>query len=165
MNASWLDSCFLARNPRRKSPPRFSNTRILDLGPVAIRYKLTGQGAPVVLIPDPPNTIEHHDSLIRKLAREYRVLCFDPPGFGFSFLNPGFGFTLEEQTGALIAVLDRLGMHGCTLSISCLGAVAGLLAASRRPDLIANLLLLQVASFEELRLWSLSFTVSLMSVG
>jgi pimeloyl-ACP methyl ester carboxylesterase len=56
----------------------------------------------------------------------------------------------------LIALLETHALHGCTLSVSCLGAFVGLEVAARRPDLVGKLLLMQVASYEEMRSWSLA---------
>jgi pimeloyl-ACP methyl ester carboxylesterase len=151
MNASWLECCFLRRG-RVRNPGPIDN--FIELKGAQVRYRLTGRGAPLVLVPDPPNTIEHYDGLVADLGRDHRVLCFDPPGFGFSFPRWGFRFTLSEQAEMLISLLEALDMHGCTLAIACLGAFAGMLAASRRPDLIDKLLLLQVASYEEMRAWT-----------
>ncbi|MGH7169455.1 MAG: alpha/beta fold hydrolase [Gemmataceae bacterium] len=153
MNASWLDTNWLARRPRRRC--QVGQTQTIELGRAAIRYQLAGTGSPVILIPDPPNTIEHYDGLTRMLMRDHRVLCFDPVGFGFSFPGPGFRFTISEQAELLLALLEAHQLRDCTLSVSCVGAFAGLLAASRRPDRIAKLILMQTASYAEMRTWTL----------
>jgi pimeloyl-ACP methyl ester carboxylesterase len=152
VNAAWADSWLLSRRNAASLCTR--RCECLETPTAFIRFRTAGDGPPLILVPDPPNLIEHYDSLVAELAQDYRVLCFDPPGFGFSLPKKGFRFTLCEQAELLITLLEHLGIREATLSIACIGALAGLMAASRRPDLIHTLILLQVASYEQMRAWT-----------
>jgi len=108
----------------------------------------------IVIIPDPPNLVEHHADLIQELRRDYRIVGLELPGFGYSHPLPGFSFTLDEQVAALSEVLDRLNVRNAILEMSCLGAFVGIQLAQRRPDLIRGLVLQQVPSYAEARRWA-----------
>jgi pimeloyl-ACP methyl ester carboxylesterase len=108
----------------------------------------------VVMVPDPPNLIEHHALVIRRLASEFRVVSLEFPGFGFSHPLPGFGFSLNDQVATLTAVFERLNIRNAILEMSCLGAFVGMVLTQRRPDLISRLVLLQVPSQAEARRWA-----------
>lgn|GEM_PF-3508889 len=63
-----------------------------------------GPGPTVVPACDPPNVIEHYDTLFELLGTTHRVICLELPGFGFSRPAPGFG--LPEYAGTVAEVLD-----------------------------------------------------------
>jgi pimeloyl-ACP methyl ester carboxylesterase len=145
----------LRRVGARRRAPATPDVRWVPLGRATVRARMTGAGPepPVVLIPDPPNTIEHYDDLIRRLAPDGAVLCFDAPGFGFSVPAPGFRYTLDEQASLIATLLDALGLRHVTLSVGCLGGFAAMLLARRRPDLVARLVLVQMPSCDEALRW------------
>jgi pimeloyl-ACP methyl ester carboxylesterase len=107
----------------------------------------------IVIAPDPPNTIEHYAEVISLLEPSYRVLCFDLPGFGFSYPRRGFRFTVEHVSGVVSELLDRARVRRATLAMSCMGAFVSLDLAARRPDLVDRLVLSQVASADQMRQW------------
>lgn len=120
-----------------------------------VRYRLSGPAAAatIVLVPDPPNTLEHYDDLVARLSGQRRVLCLDPPGFGLSPGGAGFTFTLDELALGLAGTCDALGLRQVTLSIGCVGAFVGLRLARLRPDLVSRLVLVQMPAPEGLLAW------------
>jgi pimeloyl-ACP methyl ester carboxylesterase len=155
--AAVLEGAWASR--RRAGAPRRApdtpDVRWVPLGRATVRARLSGAGPapPIVLIPDPPNTIEHYGDLVTRLAPGGPVLCFDPPGFGFSAPAPGFRYTLDEHAALMAELLDALGLHHVTLSVGCLGGFAGMRLARRRPDLVARLVLVQVPSCDAALRW------------
>jgi pimeloyl-ACP methyl ester carboxylesterase len=78
-------------------------TRYVQTPVGAVRAHDTGSNRPcVVMVPDGPNVIEHCAHLIGLLSPRLRVVCFDMPGFGFSFAHssrgPG-GCVADAQEG------------------------------------------------------------------
>jgi pimeloyl-ACP methyl ester carboxylesterase len=155
--AALLDGAWASlgrRRAPRRAPPT-PDTRWVPLSRAVVRARLSGDGAaaPIVLIPDPPNTVEHYHGLIQTLAPRGPVLCFDPPGFGFSLPTPGFRYTLDEQASLIAELLVALRLRDATLSVGCLGGFAALLLARRRPDLVRRLVLVQMPSCHEALRW------------
>src|SRR6185436_1210592 len=98
-----------------------------------------GDGSEVVVVaPDPPNTIEHYDDFIARLAPYRRVVCFEPAGFGLSYPRRGFSFTLEDHADVIAGLLDRLALRRATLVMSCFAAYVALAVARRRPERVAR---------------------------
>lgn len=120
---------------------------------VRVRRTGTGPAAPIVLVPDPPNTIEHYGSLIERLAPGGPVICLDAPGFGFSFPRTGFSYGMEQQADLIAEVLDALDVTAVTLSMGCLSGFVAMILARRRPDLIRRLVLVQMPSCDEALRW------------
>ncbi len=64
-----------------------------------IRMLDTRGEKPVILnVPDGPNVIEHHQELITKLSKNFRVICFELPGIGFSYPNSNYDYTFPNAS-------------------------------------------------------------------
>jgi pimeloyl-ACP methyl ester carboxylesterase len=155
VNASLLDSVRLSR--RRVPTPDLGagldGFTTIDLPNARLRLLDRGRGQTVVLIPDPPNVIEHHAAMIRTLERHCRVVCFDPPGFGFSRPKRGFGFTVDDHASVIVNLFERLGIRDAVIGTTCLLGFAAARVAKLRPDLISRLVLGQVPSETQARQW------------
>ena len=113
-----------------------------------------GRGEPpVVVVPDPPNVVEHYDMLLGRLARDRRVICLELPGFGFFRPPRDYDFEIEDTAALLADALDVLGVRGATVSCSCVGAHAVLCMAERWPELVERVLLVQFQAFEAAQAW------------
>lgn len=153
-DAAW-GRARLSRRPPPAALPGADEAWLELPGGACVRHRLSGpaQAAPVVLVPDPPNTIEHYDELMAALVPRRRVLCLDPPGFGLSRPGRGFAFTLDELALGLAATCDALQLRQVTLSIGCVGAFVGLRLARLRPDLVARLVLVQMPGPDGMLAW------------
>jgi pimeloyl-ACP methyl ester carboxylesterase len=117
--------------------------------------RVVGQGSPtIVFVPDPPNVIEHYDELCELLSPLARVVCFEMPGFGFSFPPFGFQFTLEEQVATAADILCELALSPYALAFSCGSAYGALRLAVNSPNLVERLILIQAPSWPEERRWA-----------
>jgi pimeloyl-ACP methyl ester carboxylesterase len=108
----------------------------------------------VVFVPDGPNVVEHYATLIRILAPELRVVCFDMPGFGFSLPGPSYRHSLDQGASAILAVLDRLEIASATLAFSCANGFYALRAARMAAPRISSLFLSQTPSLDAMHAWT-----------
>ena len=133
MIGSLVDS-LLARFSARQRNGTTGNgllTRIIHTPAGGVRVHDSGTEKPcVVLVPDGPNVIEHCKVLIDLLSPRLRVVCFDMPGFGFSFPPSSYEHSLDHGAQAVLGVLDSLGIRKATLAFSCAN---GFLCLARRP--------------------------------
>lgn len=149
MIAAALDSLL------SRTGPAPEGTRHLDTGAGRLRVRDTGGSGPVVvMVPDGPNVVEHHDEVTGLLAPHARVVCFDMPGFGFSAPRPGYAHTLEQGAGAVLAVLDALEIREATLAFSCANGYYAIAAARAAPARIRRLLLAQTAGISAMPAWT-----------
>ncbi|WP_277542658.1 alpha/beta fold hydrolase [Haloarcula laminariae] len=105
-----------------------------------IRYRVVGDGAPVVLLHGgridgarvswPP--------VIERLAPDYRVLAPDLLGYGESDLPPG-PYSIPRHAGVVADVLDELALGPVTLVGLSLGGGVAMQVALDRPDLVERL--------------------------
>lgn len=140
---------------RRRLPPDAVG-ELIDLPTTQLRVVDSGgdgRGAYVV-VPDPPNVIEHCLPLLRRVSAGQRVVALELPGFGFSRPRPGFRFDIASQSAVLHQVYDRLGLTQTVLDMSCLGAYVGLDFAARHPERVRHLLVQQVPSLLDAQRWA-----------
>ena len=131
-------------------PSRFVQTPV---GPVRL-YDSGSTGLCVVMVPDGPNVIEHHEHLIGLLSGRLRVVCFDMPGFGFSLPDRSYAHSLDEGAAAIVGVLDAVGVECATLAFSCANGFYAMRAAQKAPARVAGLVLSQTPSLTAMRAWT-----------
>ena len=158
MNGSLFDTLFApgAHARLRRGPAAHSRDGIgfLELPDCTLRYRLAGHGArTLVFCTDPPVMLEMYDELIAELARDFRVLVVEPPGFGFSLPRLGMDFSAASGTRAIIALLEHLQLGPSVLAFPCVPAYIALLIATQRPDLVSALVLMQAPCWREELLW------------
>lgn len=133
-----------------KSSMRYVSTRAGKL-----RALDTGGNKPaLVLTPDGPCVIEHYDLLIKRFSEQFRVICFDMPGIGFSFPDYGYRFGISESADVIVELLDGLSVAKAALAFSCVNGFFAMNLAKRYPQRVSHLVLAQTPSFDGMRKWS-----------
>ena len=173
MTASWGCAWDARRCARRRAPeaswrsdPRM---RMVDVGGHVLRVLDAGDAgghAPIVLAADAPVVLEHLVPLVDTLQRRRRVVALEMPGFGFSRPDVQYRFTLPEQTGVLLGLLDALGVNRAHLAFTCVNALVAAALAKRAPERVERLTLGQLPSLDEYRRWAdrIGFKVAGVSV-
>ena len=139
MSRSALDA-FLEAHPGRD----------LDLGGLRYHYLDEGGGEPVVMLHGNPSWSFSYRRLVEALAPTYRTIVPDHIGCGLSD-KPGdaqYDYTLESRVCDLEALLDHLGIDGgVTLVLHDWGGMIGMTYASRHPERVSRLVILNTAAF------------------
>jgi pimeloyl-ACP methyl ester carboxylesterase len=117
-------------------------------------YDSGGEKPCVVFVPDGPNVIEHYDRLIELLIPFVRVVCFEMPGFGYSFPNANYRHSLDQGAAAVLGVLDCLSIKRATLAFSCANGFYALRAAQTAPERVSHLVLSQTPSLNAMHWWT-----------
>jgi pimeloyl-ACP methyl ester carboxylesterase len=114
----------------------------------------------VVFVPDGPNVIEHYEELIgllsTQVSQQLRVVCFDMPGFGFSFPPSGYQHSLDHGARAvlvcgIICALRRRRLH---LVVRMVFMRCALRVAQLAPARVSNLVLSQTPSLAAMHAWT-----------
>lgn len=137
----------------RHRVPSATRTIATDGGEVHVRTSGDPAAPAIVLVPDGPFVVEHYDSLIARLSREYFTVCFDLPGFGYSLPRVGYDHSFDAVVRVLEQVLDSLGLGRVTLAFTCANGFYALAFAARRPARVERLVLGQTPSFEAMMGW------------
>jgi len=99
-----------------------------------------GEGETVVLLHGFPWTHRIWETLVRSLAREYRVLAPDLRGMGASRASAG-PYLMEQLAGDTAALLDALGIERATIVGHSLGGYVALAFARMYDARVARLAL------------------------
>lgn len=132
-----------------------SNTQLISTDYGNIRILDTGGNKPVIMnAPDGPNVIEHHLELIKKLSKNFRVICFELPGIGFSYPNSKYDYSLIKASILIINIMDILNVNRATLAFSCSNGFYAIKTAELFPERIHQLFLSQTPSLYSMNAWT-----------
>lgn len=121
-----------------------------DLGGLQYHYLDEGQGETVVMVHGNPTWSFYYRNLVLALRGSYRVIVPDHIGCGLSDkpVDSGYSFTLQQRVDDLAALLENLGLREkITLVLHDWGGMIGMAYASRFPERIARLVILNTAAF------------------
>ncbi|WP_158603898.1 alpha/beta fold hydrolase [Cryobacterium tepidiphilum] len=122
-------------------------TAIVCVAGRRIRYRRTGDGAPVLLLHGIGQSLEDWDEQHDRLADRHTVYSVDLPGFGYSERMPGPA-TLATLAGVLPGFLDAVGVAGPIPVVgNSLGGAVAMTFAAAHPDRVAALVLADSAGF------------------
>ena len=140
----------------RKFPQKWDeNINLITTNYGEIRVLDTGGDKPSILnVPDGPNTIEHHQELIKKLSKDFRVICFEFPGIGFSYPNPNYDYSFSNASKLIISLMDILKIDSATLAFSCSNGFYAIKTAELFPKRVNQLFLSQTPSLHSMSKWT-----------
>lgn len=124
---------------------KYGKLRVRDSG---------GRGPVVLMTPDGPNVIEHHDRVIELLAPHARVIAFDMPGFGFSKQSWSYRHRLDQGAAVVIELMDALDVREASLLFSCANGFYAIAAAKAAPQRIRSLILAQTPGISAMPAWT-----------
>jgi haloalkane dehalogenase len=124
--------------------------KTLDLDGLVYHYLDEGHGAPVVMVHGNPSWSFYYRNLVLALKDRYRCIVPDHMGCGFS-AKPGddrYDYTLPRRVDDLERLLDHLGItEQITLVVHDWGGMIGMAYASRHPERISRLVILNTGAF------------------
>lgn len=152
MTGSFIDSLRFAR---RSTPEFGEGFYFLDTDFGKIRVFDTKGDKPVIInAPDGPNVIEQQLPLLKELSKNFRVLCFEYPGLGFSFPNSSYDYSFESGSNLLLQILDILGLERVFVLFSCSNSYYAIQAAIKNPERFKHIFLSQTPSVRGIVNWT-----------
>jgi cis-3-alkyl-4-acyloxetan-2-one decarboxylase len=122
----------------------------IELPGARMHYVDEGRGEPVIMLHGNPTWSFYYRDLIKALREDYRTIVPDHVGCGLSD-KPGddhYEYTLDRRVADLEALLDCLGLSsGLSLVVHDWGGMIGMAFASRHPERIKRLVVLNTAAF------------------
>ncbi len=109
-------------------------------GPVGVAEEGPPGGCPIICVHGIPGSSRDYRYLGPLLARRYRVLRLDMPGFGIAPRDAVL--SVEGWSEVPLAVADALGLRRFLLASHSFGAASVIRLASRRPDRVLGAALL-----------------------
>lgn len=124
-----------------------------DFGKIRV-FDTKGNKPVIITVPDGPNVIEHHQNLISKLAKDYRVICFEFVGVGLSHPNAKYDYSFASGSQLIINIMDILSIERATLCFSCSNGFYAIKTAEQFPERIVHLFLSQTPSTHSMVQWT-----------
>jgi pimeloyl-ACP methyl ester carboxylesterase len=124
--------------------------KILDRGGLRYHYLDEGAGQPVIMLHGNPTWSFYYRGLIAALRADYRVIAPDHIGMGLSDKpdDARYQYRLASRVDDLAALVAALDLPGkLTLVMHDWGGMIGMAYASRHPERIGRLVLLNTAAF------------------
>jgi haloalkane dehalogenase len=124
--------------------------RDLDRGGLRYHYLDEGQGEPVVMVHGNPSWSFYYRGLVEGLRSSFRTIVPDHIGCGLSDKpdDSQYDYTLESRIADLEALVEHLELDGgLTLVVHDWGGAIGLGYATRHPEQVARLVVLNTAAF------------------
>jgi haloalkane dehalogenase len=122
----------------------------LERNGLKYHYLDEGEGDPVVMVHGNPSWSFYYRNLAKALRSDYRVIVPDHIGCGLSE-KPGdadYSYTLKSRIDDLEALLEHLEIRErITLVVHDWGGMIGMGYASRHPERIARLVILNTSAF------------------
>lgn len=122
----------------------------IDLNGLKYHYLDEGSGDPVVMVHGNPSWSFYYRDLAKELRDNYRVIVPDHIGCGLSDKpdDSHYSYTLQQRVDDLDALLENLDIGDkVTLVVHDWGGMIGMAWASRHPEKIARLVILNTAAF------------------
>lgn len=107
----------------------------------------------VVLMPDPPNTIEHYDPYFAHWAGRLSVVALEMPGFGFSWASHPDALTYVGAVGAMVHALRSLDLGPMVVTGPCTLAYVAIGIASAMPETTLGVVASQATDIPAERQW------------
>lgn len=114
-----------------------------QLGTTKLHYIDQGQGPAIVLVHGLAGSLHNFTyGLTSPLAKNYRVICVDRPGCGYSERPGHADSSLEAQADTLALLLDHLAIESAVFVGHSLGGAISLAMAQRHPQKVKALALI-----------------------
>jgi pimeloyl-ACP methyl ester carboxylesterase len=130
----------LAKKAERDNPP---TGRFLEVNGVRLHYVERGAGDPIVLLHGNGSMIQDFEcsGLVDLVARDYRVIAFDRPGFGHSGRPRNVVWTPDAQAELINLALGQIGVASAIVLGHSWGASVAVAMALKNPAPVRGLVL------------------------
>ncbi len=115
----------------------------MEIDGLTLHYIDEGEGPVILFFHGNPTWSLLYRNLISALSRNYRCVCVDYPGYGFSERPPKeeYDYLPETQSALMEKFVDHLGLKDMTTFHQDWGGPIGLGLAGRRPELIKRMII------------------------
>lgn len=119
----------------------------------SLHYVDEGEGAPLVMLHGNPTWSFFYRNLGKYFSQNnYRVLIPDHIGCGLSSKPQEYDYTLEHHISNTLSLIEKLNLSNITLIVHDWGGAIGMGVATRRPDLIQKIVIMNTAAFRSIEI-------------
>jgi pimeloyl-ACP methyl ester carboxylesterase len=112
-----------------------------------LHYVDEGEGEPILMVHGNPTWSFYYRDLIKEFSKSNRVIAPDHIGCGFSDKPQDYEYMLENHISNIEKLVAKLELKGITLVVHDWGGAIGFGLATRHPDLIKKIIILNTAAY------------------
>lgn len=127
-------------------------SNFLEVGAGQMHYVDEGSGSPMLMVHGNPTWSFYYRDLAKEFCKTNRVVVPDHLGCGLSDMPKGYDYTLENRIRDLETLVKFLDLKNITLVVHDWGGAIGMGFATRHPDLIERVVILNTAAFRSERI-------------
>ena len=136
------------------------HSRFMDIDGLQVHYRDQGKGFPLLLLHGAFSSLHTFNGWARELARNYRVIRLDLPGFGLTGHINDAEYTRHIYMTCIKTLLDKLGVDQCNIAGSSLGGWMAWEFALEYPKRINKMVLIDAAGYIKRRDYPLPFKMA-----
>lgn len=115
---------------------------------LTIRFQVSGEGPPLVLMHTIRTQIEYFRELTPRLARAFKVYAIDLPGHGYSSGAANAKFDEPYFRDSVVRFIEALDLRQVTLVGESIGGALALTVAAALPDRVARIYAINPYDYE-----------------
>ena len=123
-----------------------------DIRGEKLHYLDEGEGPAVVMVHGNPTWSYYYRNVVKTLSDNFRVIVPDHMGCGLSDKPQKYDYRLDTHISNLVALLEHLDLKPVSMIVHDWGGAIGMGYATRFPDLIEKLVVLNTAAFRSTRI-------------
>lgn len=117
-----------------------------------LHYIDEGSGEAIVMLHGNPTWSFFYRNLAKYFSRSHRVIVPDHIGCGLSDKPQDYDYTLENHIENTVSLIKNLGLKDITLIVHDWGGAIGMGLATRHPELIKKMVIMNTAAFRSLEI-------------
>jgi pimeloyl-ACP methyl ester carboxylesterase len=115
---------------------------VIDIEGVPLRYRVEGEGPPLLLIHSHYFNMRMWNDWVTPLAAHFRVIRFDMTSHGLTGPEATQDYSMERDLALILGLLDHLGIDRFSVAGSSLGGNMAFHLAGRYPERVEKLALI-----------------------
>lgn len=132
---------------RLKTKYTNQNSKFIDIGGLAVHYRDEGKGFPIVLLHGSPSSLHTWDGIVPELARHYRVIRPDLPGFGLTGPNAERDYSTDGYLRFLETFLNRINVDNFYIGGHSFGGRLAVALSTAKNDRVKKLILIAASGY------------------
>ena len=135
--------------PVEKLLPKYANgqSKFMTIDGLNVHYRDDGKGYPLLLLHAAPSSLQTFDGVTAELAKQYRVIRLDLPGYGLTGPSAEGDYSVRWYVRFLESFLEALHVQSCCVAGNSLGGRLAVELAYARPALVRKMVLLDADGY------------------
>ena len=125
----------------------YADSKTVKIDGMPVHYRITGEGAPVVLIHGTGSSLHTWEDWIHDLQDRFQLIAVDLPAFGMTGPHPERDYSITAYVDFVESFVQHIGLDSFALAGNSLGGLISWAYAAQHPQRVTSLALLDPSGF------------------